>query len=173
MQVFKLTAILMLLAAVGFSSCERTVERDVIIDNVLFGIDTIPVYSSAAEKNRVKTPTQFVSTLYANLYLRPISSSTLSDLSLLQLSNGDKGMVNELFIQSFLADPVVQDGIPSYDEMRNEPEQFIRDSYLRFFLRLPTAYESYGLVQKIENDAELTPESMYRAFLLSNEYYFY
>jgi hypothetical protein len=172
MQVFKLP-LLFLSCLIVLASCERVVERDVIVDNIIYGIDTVPVYTSSADKDKVKTSTQFISTMYSNLYFQPIGANTLSNLSLLQLANGDKGLANDLILGSFIIDPAVQATIPSMDDMRLDPEAFVDQTYLRFFLRLPTAYERFGLVQMIEDDTELSPEDIYRAFCLSNEYLFY
>ena len=63
--------------------------------------------------------------------------------------------------------------IPSDAEMRADVEKFVQETYLRFFLRVPTAYEVFELKKEIENDPELTPELIYQAFALSNEYKFY
>lgn len=164
-----LLAVIVLMA----SSCQRTIEQNVIVDNVLYGIDTIPVYASASEKDRIKTTNQFISTLYSHLYFRPISSAFLAELSLVQLSNGDKGMTNDIIIESFLDDSDVQASLPSNEEMRADPEAFVEQTYLRFFLRNPTAYERYGLADRITDNADMTPEDVIRAFLLSVEYYYY
>lgn len=173
MRVSKHTLTVLCLAALAAAGCRKTIEQDVIVDNVIYGIDTIPVYASSADKDRFKTPTQFVSTLYSHLYLQPIHSTKLAELSLLQLAHGDKGLVNELIVESFLADEQVQATFPTDAGMRSDPEAFLRTAFLRFFLRHPTAYESHGLVQLIESEPDLSVMEVYRAFLLSNEYYFY
>ncbi|MBI1193038.1 MAG: hypothetical protein GC205_07685 [Bacteroidetes bacterium] len=156
-----------------FGACERTLERDVIVDNLIYGIDTIPVYSTSAEKDKLKTTTQFVSTAYSQLYLRPIPSGTLNDLALLRSSHGDKNLIGELVISHFLADNAVLATLPSDAEMNTDPEAFVELTYLRFFLRLPTAYERYALSRQIVSDPETTVVEVYRAFLLSNEYLYY
>jgi len=148
-------------------------ERDVIVDNLIYGIDTIPVYSSSAEKDKLKTTTQFVSTAYSQLYLRPIPSETLNELSLLRSAHGDKNLIGELVISHFLADDAVLATLTTETEMNTDPEAFVEQTYLRFFLRLPTAYERYALSRQILSDPETTVIEVYRAFLLSNEYLYY
>ena len=155
------------------SGCQKVIEQDIIVDNVIYGIDTIPVYASAADKDRIKTPTQYISTLYSHLYFRPISSQILADLSVLQLANGGKQLVNDLIIESFLLDDEVVSTLPNATEMRDDIDDFVEMTYLRFYLRYPTAYEKFGVIRMIEEDADITPLEVYRAFLLANEYYFY
>jgi hypothetical protein len=155
------------------ASCSKILERDIIVDNLIYQIDTIAVYESISEKTKLKTPIQFVSTLYANLYYQPIPSQLLTDLSLIRLSNGDKGIVNDLIIASFINNPQVQSSIPSESEMHADGPKFIKETYLRFLLRYPTAYEAYNLEQLIISDELLGPESIYRAFMLSKEYQYY
>ncbi len=57
--------------------------------------------------------------------------------------------------------------------MRNDIDKFITDTYIRFYLRLPSEYERYFLKDLIQNDQEMTPELIYTSFALSNEYFFY
>jgi len=161
------------IVALLFSACERTLEKDVIVDNLIYGIDTIPVYSSSAEKDKLKTTTQFISTAYSQLYLRPIPSGTLNELSLVRSAHGDKNMIGELVISHFLADEVVLASFPDEEDMQADPEAFVEQTYLRFFLRLPTAYERYALSRQIAGDSETSVLEVYRAFLLSNEYLYY
>lgn len=155
------------------SGCQKVIEQNIIVDNVIYGIDTIPVYASAVDKDRIKTPTQYISTLYSHLYFRPISSQILADLSVLQLANGSRQLVNDMIIESFLLDEEVLGTLPNAMEMRDDIDDFVEMTYLRFYLRYPTAYEKFGLIRMIEEDAEITPLEIYRAFLLANEYYFY
>ncbi len=168
----KFWAVLVLVAAV-FAGCERTIERDVIVDNLIYGIDTIPVYGSSAEKDKLKTTTQFISTAYTQLYNRPIPSGTLNELSLLRLSNGDKNLIGELVISHFLEDDAVLATLPTNEEMWIDLDDFIDKTYLRFYLRLPGSYERLALRRQIELDPETTSPEIYRAFLLSNEYLYY
>ena len=164
---------LLLSAGIFLVGCDRIVERNVIVDNLIYGIDTVPVYALSADKTKLKTTTQFVSTAYTQLYLRPIPSSTLNDLSLLRLSNGDKNLIGELVISYFLDDDAVLATIPTPEEMWIDLDDFVEMTYLRFFLRLPGSYEKLALRRQIEVYPDTTPREVYRAFLLSNEYLYY
>ena len=80
-------------------------------------------------------------------------------------------MADELILNDFVNSGT--SNIPTNQEMRADIEQFVEDTYIRFFLRKPTAYEVLELKQEIEADDLMTPELIYQAFALSNEYKFY
>ena len=63
--------------------------------------------------------------------------------------------------------------MPTDQIMRADIDQFITDTYLRFYVREPGQYERWQLKQMIEQDAEITPEMIYYAFLTSDEYRYY
>lgn len=157
----------------GLISCKKEIIQDVVYDNIIYGIDTVPVYASANEKDRLKTPLQYISSLYSNLYYSSIPSNELDNLVIYRLSIGDKNLVNEMILNSMLEDHDVEVNLPSDSEMRDDVNAFIETAYLRFYLRKPTEYEKYGLKEIIDNDAEITVKDVYRSFLLSNEYMFY
>ena len=154
-------------------ACKREIVEEVEYDNIIYQIDTVPVYQSNSEKDRLKTPLQYISSLYSNLYYSSIPSNMLDNLVIYRLSIGDKTLVNEMILNAMLKDPVVVANIPNNAEMRDDVDQFILDCYLRFYLRNPTEYEKYGLANLIESDPDITVIDVYRSFLLSNEYMFY
>lgn len=155
------------------ASCKKDIVQEVVYDNIIYGVDTVPVYQSNEEKDRVKTPLQYISGLYSNLYFSSIPGNLLDNLVIYRLSMGDKTLVNELILNAMLQDPVVLANMPTDDDMREDVEQFVDECYLRFYLRNPTAYEQYAMTEMIESDADMTVVDVYRAFLLSNEYMFY
>ena len=172
MRVFRALVACLVVALVA-SSCQRTVERDILLDDLVYGIDTTVVYSSSSEKTRLKTESQFMATAYANLYLQPISAEILNDFSLIRLSHGDKGMIAEMILEYFVADPVAQATMPDETAMWADLDAFLDETYLRFFQRLPSAYERVSLQRLIEDDSDTRPIDVYRAFLLANEYLYY
>ncbi len=155
------------------TSCKKEIEQEVIYDNIVYEIDTVPVYQSNAEKDRLKTPLQYISGLYSNLYLSGIPSNVLDNLVIYRLSIGDKTLVNEMILNAMLDSPDVLATIPDDSEMRDDVEAFVEECYLRFYLRKPSAYELYAMTEMIDGDADMTVVDVYRAFLLSNEYMFY
>ncbi|MBL0282093.1 MAG: hypothetical protein KAX72_04580 [Chitinophagales bacterium] len=156
-----------------FVACKKNIVEEVIYDNIIYQVDTVPVYQNNSEKDRLKTPLQYISSLYSNLYYSSIPSNILDNLVIYRLSIGDKTLVNEMILNAMLKDPVVTAHIPENYEMRNDVDAFVEECYLRFYLRLPTEYEKYGLVNIIEADDEIDVVDVYRSFLLSNEYMFY
>lgn len=154
-------------------SCKKNTQviNQKIVDNVIYEVGNEVIYQDNSEKNKQKSNTQYISILYANLFQTPISTSDLTDLSEVRIAVGDKQVVDELIINNYINDTNVQ--IPTNQTMRNDIEQFVEDTYIRFFLRLPNAYEKHFLKNTIESDPDLTPELIYSAFATSNEYKFY
>lgn len=174
MRVFNFTYIAHVLFCIAvLAGCKKEITQEVIYDNIIYNIDTVPVYASANEKDRLKTPLQYISSLYSNLYFSSIPSNVLDNLVIYRLSIGDKNLVNEMTLNAMLKDPEVYGTLPTNDEMRSNLDEFIETAYLRFYLRNPTEYEKYGLKQIIEEDESITVTDVYRSFLLSNEYMFY
>lgn len=150
---------------------ETQVVTTQVVDNVIYQVGGTAVYQDNSEKNKEKSNTQYISILHANLFQTSISPSDLTDLSEIRTAIGDKAVADELILNSYVNSPTVQ--IPTNQQMRNDIDQFVEDTYLRFFLRLPNAYERHYLKTSIENDTQLTPELIYTAFSLSNEYKYY
>ena len=173
MRVFKATYILLLFIIITSCTREEQIIADITIENVIFGINDIPVYSSNVEKKKQKTSAQYLSTSYSDLYQSTISSNDLVNLSAILRASGDKIMMSELIINNFLNDQVVQGFLPTQAEMNNDLDSFIKNTYLRFYLREPSELEKYQLKNLIQQDTEITPEMIYLAFASSNEYWFY
>lgn len=157
--LFTLIAIVIL-----FASCKKDY-------NYIYDVGSEAVYSSNAEKTKQKSSTQFLSILYSNLFQTSISQQELNDLSELRMAIGDKQIADDLVITSYINDGSVQ--IPTDAAMRADIDQFVEDTYLRFYLRKPNPYELRYLQESIEGDTDLTPDLIYTAFAESNEYKFY
>ncbi len=152
-------------------SCKKEVEEKTVYDNVIYQVDTTILYSSSAEKTKQKTPTQYISIMYSDLFNSNIPGNDLSELSELSLAVGDKTMANELTLSHYLNSTSVD--VPTNGEMRNDVEQFVEDTYRRFYQRMPSPYEKLYMTDIIDKDPLLTVEDIYSAFILSNEYYYY
>ncbi len=153
------------------SACKKTIIKETVYDDVIYQLDTMPVYTSNLEKNKQKSDLQFLSILYADLFGKAIPGNVTGELSELKLSFGDKVIINQMVVSAFINDPDLN--IPTNQEMRADPEKFVRDIYRKFYLRNPTEHEKYFLVKLINEDPGLTVEHFYTAFALSNEYSFY
>ncbi len=170
---FKTIVFITSIVIFAFTSCKKEITQETIYDHIIYQVDTVAVYSSGTEKDRLKTPLQYISSIYSNLYYSSIPSNVLDNLVIYRYSIGDKSLVNEMILNAMLQDAVVQENIPTEDEMRADVNDFVQTSYLRFFLRNPTEYEKYTMKNMIDEDVSITPTDIYRAFLLSNEYMFY
>jgi hypothetical protein len=169
MQGFK--CLLFAVGLISLGSCVKRVEEKLVYDNVFLQMDTVAVYQTAAEKVKQKTALQYLSIMYADFFNQAIPSNELNRLDELSLAFGDKGLINEMYLRRYLVQPGVQ--LPAEEEMRSDVPNFINETYIRFYLRNPTAYEFRFLKDQIENDEGLTPSLIFTSFALSNEYYFY
>ena len=165
--------LLLFITLLSFSACkkETNVVKQPVIDNYIYGIDGENLYQTNIEKNKQKTSEQYISILYANLFQSSVPQGDLIELAEVRLCIGDKQAADELILNSFVNNTSVT--IPSDTEMRTDIDKFVEETYLRFFLRKPNAYEIFELKREIEQDPDLTPELIYQAFALSNEYKFY
>jgi hypothetical protein len=150
--------------SVYLTSCKKDQEG-------LYELNEIDVAGSAAEKNKQKTNQQFVSILHTNLFQSSISGSDIFELDRLFQSIGDKDIAKEILISNFFNDSGVQ--LPTLEEMNNNIDGFIDDTYKRFFVRLPNEAEKTWVKNFIQTNPYMTPELVFFAFALSNEYQFY
>ncbi len=154
-----------------FSACKKDVLKQNVYDNVYYEVTPVTLYTSNAEKNKQKSSIQYISILYSDLFHQTIPGSDLNNLGEVILSVGDKGLVNQMILERLLTLPGIQ--IPTQTQMNADLNSFITSAYQRFYLRNPTEYEKYYLKNLIQNDVSVTPEIVYEAFALSNEYMFY
>lgn len=124
-----------------------------------------------AGKDKLKTPEQYVSILFVNLFQRPLSANDIYDISRVLQSIGDKQLANEVLISNFMNKPDVI--LPSNASMRGNLPAFVDDVYERFLLRPPTELEKTYFINYIEARPNISPELVYYAFALANEYQFY
>lgn len=168
MQISKLRTLALLAAFCAggiFSSCkkqETKYEYDVNNENVL---------PNNVSKTRVKTTDQYVAILYANLFQKALSSNNLFTISQCFESVGDQILARQILIANLMKKTGVI--IPTVANMNANIEQFITDTYVRFYVRTPTEAEKLYLKTKIQADPNLTPELIYIAFALSTEYQYY
>ena len=173
MQVFRSIWITIFFICMTSCTREEQIIADITIENVIYGINDVPIYSSNAQKNKQKTSAQYLSTVYSDLFQTTIPGNDLVNLSGLLRASGDKIMMSELIINNFLNEQIVQGFLPTQTEMNNDIDGFINDTYIRFYLREPTELEKHLLKTIIEQDIAITPEMVYLAFSSSNEYWFY
>jgi len=162
---------LALLIFFSIVSCKKVTEERVTYDNVIYELNNIAVYSSSSEKIKQKTPVQYISILYADLFNAQIPNNELNNLTLISTAIGDKTMASELILSHYLNSPSLQ--LPGDTEMLQDIPAFVEQTYVRFYQRYPTEYEKLFLVNLIESDEGMDVQTIYTSFVLANEYYFY
>jgi hypothetical protein len=171
MQIFKieimkktrysfLGLIIILIAMVG---CKE--------EQYVYEVNDVEVNPNNSEKDKEKTVPQFISILYANIYQKALSPDDLVDISELIASIGDKRIAYETVLAKMITDPDIV--IPTNGEMRANIEQFVIDTYKRFYVRFPTEAEKTYLTNYIESNPDVTPVLVYFSFATANEYNYY
>ncbi len=146
-----------------FSACEEY--------SYVYEVNAADVDAITANKNKLKTTSQYVAVMYVNLFQKPLSANQLYDISRVILSIGDKELAHEILISNFMNEPDVI--LPSNESMRADIPLFLDDVYERFLIRAPSEAEKEFFIRYIEARPDVTPEMVYFAFALSNEYQFY
>lgn len=154
-----------ILCTLLFSSCKEK--------TYIYEVNDILVIPNNAEKDKQKTTEQYLSILYANLYQKALSPNQLVNLSDIIASIGDKQVAYETVVAKMMSDSEVRALLPTAEEMRNDIELFIKNTYQRFFVRFPTEAEKTYWVNYIESHPNITPEHIYFAFATCDEYYYY
>ncbi|MEX1187991.1 MAG: hypothetical protein WED33_01955 [Bacteroidia bacterium] len=154
-----------LIALALITSCKKEIDPD------QYEVNNVELYSSIGDKTKLKTQEQYVSILYTNLFQQALSGNQLVQIIDCLESIGDKELGREVLISNFMNEPSVQ--LPSDSAMRANPNQFILDTYERFFVRIPTEAELTWYRNFIETNPQLSAELVYFAFALSNEYLYY
>lgn len=137
----------------------------------LYEVEPVTIEQDGANKNNLKSDFEFISIAYSDLFGTTISRDDLVDLSLAYSSFGDRKLVEDMIIRNFLNTTSVN--IPTSTQMRNDVPQFINDTYSKLFNRAPNEFESWYVVNLIENDMAITSEIVYYSFMTSNEYRYY
>jgi hypothetical protein len=140
-------------------------------ENDIFELQTPVLSADNSSKTKLKTNEQFINILYTQLFQTAPTEDYLSALSTILTSIGDQLLAREVVIANFFNSPDVQ--LPSNEEMRSNISDFVDETYKNFYLRLPGAAEKAWVTRFIETQPDFTPELVYFAFALSNEYLFY
>jgi hypothetical protein len=155
--IFFLTLIIFL------NSCKK--------DDPIYEINQINASSYNANKNKLKTPSQYISILYANLFQKALSPNELVEITRCIESVGDKQIVHEVIISNFMNKEGVS--IPSDSLMREDLNLFLEETYKRFYVRDITEAEREYFLNFFASHPNISSEMVYTAFSLSNEYQFY
>lgn len=146
------------------TSCKKEVVTQ-------YEINEVTLYASASEKKNLKSDEQFLSIMYTDITRQSISNDELSSMVRAYTSMGDKTLVIDVLTKSLLTLPQAE--IADKDDMRKDVEGFIEETFKRFYIRKPTAQESWFLANQIEGDKDIGPIDIYYALLVSDEYRYY
>jgi hypothetical protein len=140
-------------------------------DDPVYGVNQIESYAYNANKNKLKTPSQYISILYANLFQTALSANELVEITNCIESVGDKELVHEVVISNFMNKEGVT--IPSDSLMRADLNLYIEEVYKRFYVRDISEAEREFFLDFFASHPNVSSEMVYTAFALSNEYQFY
>lgn len=146
----------------AFFACKQGVVYDVQ-EEAISPID--------AQKGKLKSEGQYISILHANLFQKALSANELVEIENIIFGFGDKDLIHEVLISNFMNNNDVKLATDSF--MHANTDQFLLDTYERFLVRTPSEAEKTWFKNYIETHPNVTPELIYFAFALSNEYLYY
>lgn len=139
--------------------------------DVTYGLDDFQLYQDSSEKDKLKSSEQYIKILYTQLFHTPPTENYLAELSLILTSIGDQEMAREIVVSNFFNNASVS--LPTVQEMNADISAFVDDTYRNFYLRIPSQAEKEWVTHFITDHPNMTPELVYFAFALSNEYLHY
>ena len=139
--------------------------------DVTYGLQQLELDASNAEKDRVKSIDQWITILYADLFGEALGSAELFEVKQAFFSVGDQDIARATLVSNFMQDANVQ--LPDAGVMVQDPDGFIDDTYVRFLVRYPTEAERTWMRNYLASNPTMTPELVYTAFALSEEYLHY
>ena len=139
--------------------------------DVTYGLQPLELSASNAEKDRVKSIDQWITILYADLFGEALGSAELFEVKQAFFSVGDQNIARATLVSNFMQDANVQ--LPDAGVMVQDPDGFIDDTYVRFLVRYPTEAERTWMRNYLASNPTMTPELVYTAFALSEEYLHY
>lgn len=157
-------ALTIVLLSLFFAGCKKE-------SKVTYGVVQQNVYEDKARKTKAKSESEYISILYTNLYQIPISPTQLYRTQNIIYSIGDRTLAYELVLSNYFNKSGLK--IPTNAEMRSNIEQFILDTYKRFYLRFPSEGEKLYFKNYIGANPNITVEMVYTAFAASDEYAYY
>ena len=162
MHIFNKIIVFFFLISI-FSSCQK--------DDIVYDINQLQSSSYNANKNKLKSVSQYISIVYANLFQKALSSNELVEITRCIESIGDKQVAHEIVLSNFMNEPDVI--IPSDSIMRADLDLFLEETYKRFFVRDITEAEREFFLNYLNANPNVSSEMVYMSFALSNEYQFY
>lgn len=143
------------------SNCTKDVKQ-------VYQVQEVHIEQPGADKQSVKSSTEYISIAYSDIFGKAISNSLLQQLTKSYISFGDVSVVEDLIIRNFLNDEAAK--IPSNSEMRSDIPKFIQNTFKQLYSRDANEQEIWYFNKLITEDTSVTPDVVYYALLTSNEY---
>lgn len=143
------------------SNCTKEVKH-------VYQVQEVHIEQPGADKQSVKSSTEYISIAYSDIFGKAISNSLLQQLTKTYISFGDVSVVEDLIIRNFLNDEAAK--IPSNSEMRSDIPEFIKNAFKQLYSRDANEQEIWYFNKLITEDTSVTPDVVYYALLTSNEY---
>ena len=156
--------LLLLCFSLVFAACKKE-------DDITYDVNQVNADSYNSGKDKLKSISQYISIVYANLFQKALSANELVEISNCIMSIGDKEVAHEIVLSNFMNDTGVI--MPSDSLMRSDVNTFLEETYKRFFIRNITEAEREYFKNFLETHPDVSVEMIYTAFSLSNEYQFY
>lgn len=157
--------IIFLLSVLTLVSCKK--EKKAV-----YGLNDVDISQNSANKDYLKSTTEFISIAYSDIFGTVISINKLADLTKIYKAFGDKKLIEQMVIKNFLNEPSIQ--IPQIDRSSASTiNTFTQNIYIRLYNRTPDEYELWFISNMIENDTDLTSELIYFSLMTANEYRYY
>jgi hypothetical protein len=138
----------------------------------LYEVEPVDVSQQGGSgKNNVKSTTEFISIAYADIFGTNISSSYLQALNTVYTAFGDKKLIEDRIIRSFLNDSAAV--IPASVNVNGDTTLFIVNTYKKIYNRDPNEFEKYYSVQQIRSNPYMNARVIYYALMTSDEYRYY
>ena len=140
--------------------------------NVIYQLNDVTIEQNSANKDHLKSTTEFISIAYSDIFGTVISTNKLADLTTIYKAFGDKKLIEQMVIKNFLNEPTIQ--IPQIDRSSMSTiNNFVTDAYKKLYNRNPDEYELWFVADLITKDDDLTAELVYYSLMTSNEYRYY
>lgn len=157
--------IIFLLSVLTLVSCKK--EKKAV-----YGLNDVDISQNSANKDYLKSTTEFISIAYSDIFGTVISINKLADLTKIYKAFGDKKLIEQMVIKNFLNEPSIQ--IPQIDRSSASTiNTFTQNIYIKLYNRTPDEYELWFISNMIENDTDLTSELIYFSLMTANEYRYY
>ena len=140
--------------------------------HVIYQLNDVTIENNSANKEHLKSTTEFISIAYSDIFGTVISTNKLADLTTIYKAFGDKKLIEQMVVKNFLNEPSIQ--IPQIDRSSSTTiNSFVQNMYTKLFNRTPDEYELWFISNMIENDTDLTSELIYFSLMTTNEYRYY